>query len=266
MVTRTHSIVPVRGGAGRFMTLLTALLYRDITTRYRRSILGPLWAILQPLILMVVFSLLRGTLGISSEGQPYVLFSYAGLLPWTFFTNAVTACGSSIVTNARVVKKIALMREVFPLVAVLTTLFDFVMAGVVMVGMMAFYKIQVGWALLWVPVLCLIMASLALGIGMVVAALGAFTRDIVMITPFLMQIWLLVTPVIYPMSSVPDRWQALYLLNPMVGIVEGFRNVLLKAEAPLLGPLGWSALMSLVMLAVSWPIFRRLSWYFADLL
>jgi lipopolysaccharide transport system permease protein len=248
----------------RTVALLQAMIYRDIVRRYRRSMLGPLWAILQPLFLMVVFSLLRGAVNISSDGLPYILFSYAGLVPWTFFSNAVTYCGPSILMNGNIIKKIALPREVFPLAAVVTALFDFMMAALVMAGMMVYYRVPVGWSLLWVPALCLCTSLLAFGIGMVLSALGAFKRDFVIAAPFLMQIWLFATPVIYPLSSVPDGWRALYLLNPMVGIIEGFRSVLLRAEAPALGPLGWSILMTLLVLVLTWPIFRWLSRYLAD--
>jgi lipopolysaccharide transport system permease protein len=247
-------------------TLIFALVYRDIMARYRRSMLGPLWAILQPLAFMVIFSLLRGVLDISSEGVPYVLFSYAGLLPWTFFSNAVIYCGPSILSNSGVVKKMALPREVFPLAAIVTALFDFLMASLVMAGMMIFYRMPVGWNLLWLPLLCLNASLLAFAVGMVIAAMGTFKRDFVIAAPLLMQFWLLITPVIYPLSSVPERWLSFYLLNPMAGIIEGFRAVLLRAEAPAFGPLGWSVLVTLITLALAWPFFRWLSRYFADMI
>ena len=248
----------------RVETLLFALVYRDIAARYRRSMLGPLWAILQPLILMIVFSLLRGVLDIPSEGMPYILFSYAGLLPWTFFSKAISGCGASILSNASIVKKIALPREVFPLAAIVIAFFDFLMAGLVMAGMMIFYRVPVGWSLLWLPALCLNAGLLAFAVGMALASMGTFRRDFIIATPFLLQVWLFATPVVYPLSSVPERWQSFYSLNPMVGIIEGFRAVLLKAETPSLGPLGWSVLMTLVVLALAWPFFRWVSRYFAD--
>lgn len=250
----------------RVKTLLFALVYRDIAARYRRSMIGPLWAVLQPLILMVLFSLLRGVLDIPSEGMPYILFSYAGLLPWTFFSGAISGSGSSILSNARIIQKIALPREVFPLTAVVTAFFDFLMAGLVMAGMMIFYRVPVGWSLLWLPLLCLNAGLLAFAVGMVIASVGTFKQDFIIATPLLMQVWLFATPVVYPLSSVPERWQSLYLLNPMVGIIEGFRAVLLRAETPPLGPLGWSALVTLVVLALAWPFFRWLSRYFADVI
>jgi lipopolysaccharide transport system permease protein len=252
--------------ARQFANLLFALVYRDVMSRYRHSLLGPLWAILQPLILMVIFNMLRRFVSIASEGLPYVLFSYAGLVPWTFLTNAISFCGPSVTRNAAVLKKIAIPREVFPLAAVVTALFDFCMAGLVLAGMMFWFGVATSWALLWLPVLVLLTAALAFGIGMLIASLGTFKRDFIFATPFLMQFWLYATPVIYPLSSVPDRWRTLYMLNPMVGMIEGFRNVLLRATPPPTEALGWSAGTTIVILAIVWPLFRWLSQYFADVI
>ena len=252
------------GGAAQFLNLLQALVSRNIRARYRRSFLGPAWAILQPLILMVLFNMLRGFVSIPSDGIPYVLFSYAALVPWTFFTNAMSLCGPSVVSNASVIKKIAVPREVFPLAAVTTALFDFCMSGLVMAGMMLWFRVPVGWALLWLPVLAFLTTTLAFGVGMFIAGLGTFKRDFIFATPFLMQFWLYATPVIYPLSSVPEKWRTLYMLNPMVGLIEGFRNVLIKASPPSLEALGWSVMVTAVVLIVSWLIFRWLSQYFAD--
>jgi lipopolysaccharide transport system permease protein len=224
------------------------------------------WAFLQPLILMVLFNMLRGFVNIPSDGLPYILFSYTALAPWTFFTNSVAACGPSITTNAEVIKKIALPREVFPLAAVTATLFDFAMSGIVLAGMLVWYRVSVGTALLWLPVLIVLMAFIAFGVGILIAALGTFRKDFIFATPFLTQAWLFVTPVIYPLSSVPEQWRSLYMLNPMVGIIEGFRNVLLKASAPPSEPLMMSVVVTVVLLAVAWPIFRWFSGYFADVL
>jgi lipopolysaccharide transport system permease protein len=248
----------------QFINLLLALVYRDVMSRYRRSLLGPLWAILQPLILMVLFNMLRGFVSIPSDGLPYVLFSYAALVPWTFLVNAISFSGPSIAANAPIIKKIAMPREVFPLAAVVTALLDFAMAGLVLVGMMLWFRVSISWALLWLPVLVLLTAAMAFALGMLVASLGTFKRDFIFATPFLMQFWLYATPVIYPLSSVPDRWRTLYMLNPMVGVIEGFRNVLLQASPPPLEALSWSAVMTVVILALTWPLFRWLSQYFAD--
>jgi lipopolysaccharide transport system permease protein len=254
-----------RGGA-RFISLLYALVIRDLTGRYRRSALGMWWAFLQPLILMLLFNMLRGFVNIPSDGLPYVLFSYAGLIPWTFFTNSVAACGPSITNNAEIIKKIALPREVFPLSAVAATLFDFAMSCILMVAMMVWFRVSVSWALLWLPVLIVLMTAVAFAVGILIAGLGTFRKDFIFATPFLTQAWLFVTPVIYPLSTVPEKWRTLYMLNPMVGVVEGFRMVLLKASAPLMEPLLWGALITAILLAVAWPVFRWLSGYFADVL
>lgn len=250
----------------RFFDLLLALVRRDVTARYRRSLLGPAWAILQPLVLMVLFTMLRSFLSISSEGVSYALFSYAALVPWTFFSNAVSMCGSSVRNNAAIVKKISIPREIFPLAAVITALFDLAMSGLVLAGMMLWFRVTISWYLLWLPVLILLVAGLAFSVGMLIASVGTYKQDFIFAIPFMMQFWLYATPVIYPLSNVPDRWKSLYMLNPMVGIVEGFRNVLIEANPPLLGALGSSTLVILILFAVSWPLFRRFSQYFADVL
>ncbi len=147
----------------RFFSLLWALVVRDITSRYRRSSLGMWWAFLQPLILMLLFNMLRGFVNIPSDGIPYILFSFSALVPWTFFTNAVAACGPSITTNAEVIKKIALPREVFPLAAVTATLFDFVMSGLILAGMLLYFKIPLTLQVLWIPILSILMIAIAFG-------------------------------------------------------------------------------------------------------
>lgn len=250
----------------RFYSLLYALVARDLTSRYRRSALGIWWAFLQPLILMLLFNMLRGFVEIPSDGLPYVLFSYAALVPWTFFTNSVAACGPSIQNNAEVIKKIALPREVFPLAAVAATAFDFLMSGIVLAAMMVWFKVSVSIALLWLPVLIVLMMAISFAVGILIAGLGTFRKDFIFATPFLTQAWLFVTPVIYPLSTVPEKWRSLYMLNPMVGVVEGFRNVLLKAASPPLEALAFSVLTTVILLAIAWPIFRWLSAYFADVL
>jgi lipopolysaccharide transport system permease protein len=213
---------------------------------------------------MVIFTFLRGVTNFSDEGIPYPIFTFAALVPWTFFANAVIQSAPSVLLSANVVKKIAAPKEVFPLSAVLTSLFDFAIAGVVLAGLMIWYRIPVSSALIWLPVLILLTLVLAFAIGMFLASLGTFKRDLVMAAPFLMQFWLFTSPIMYPLSQVPEKWHSLYLMNPVVGIIEGFRNVLLKASAPPLEPLLWSVVVTLVTLGLTWPFFRWLSQYFAD--
>lgn len=251
---------------GRFLNLLWALVSRDVRARYRRSILGPAWAIIQPFGLMVVFSLLRGVVSIPSDGIPYVIFSFSALVPWTFFANAVNYCGPSIMNNAGVLKKMAIPREVFPLAAVLTAGFDLLMSGLVLAGMMLWFQVPVGWSLLWLPLLVALTGALALAVGMFLASLGTFKRDFLLASTFLVQLWLYTTPIIYPLSSVPERWRSLYVLNPMVGLLEAFRSILARGTAPDLELLAWALPGIALAWLVSWPLFRRMSQYFADVL
>jgi len=239
---------------------------RELKGRYRRSLLGPAWAIIQPLFYMVIFTFIRGVLNISSEGVPYVIFTYSALVPWTLFSNGVTRCGPSVSSNAGILKKIAIAREVFPVADVVVSLVDFLISSLILVGMMIWFRVPVGWSLLWLPVLVLLTALLTLGVGMAVAALGTYRHDIIFALPFLMQFWLLATPIMYPLGNVPERWKFLYSLNPMVGIIEGFRQAMVKGMAPDLGLLAVSLLGIVVLWLVAWPLFRYMSQYFADVL
>lgn len=248
------------------MNIIWSLAYRDITTRYRRSLLGPFWAVLQPLLLMVVFTFLRTVVDIPSDGIPYVIFSYAALVPWTFFTNAVNRASSSILANAPLIKKSPIAREIFPLAALATAFFDFCMSGIILAGMMFYFRVPIGVSLLWLPLLVLLTAALAFGIGMWVAALGCFRQDFIFAASFGLQLLLYATPVIYPVSSVPQAWHWGYRLNPMVGIIEGFRNVLIKNMPPDYTLLTLSLLMTSCVLILGWPIFRKCATYFADVL
>ena len=250
----------------RFFSLLSALVVRDVTSRYRRSSLGMWWAFIQPVVLMLLFNMLRGFVNIPSDGVPYILFSYAGLVPWTFFTNSVSACGPSIIQNAEIIKKISMPREVFPLAAVFATLFDFGMSAIILAILMFWYKVSVGLTLLWVPLLVILTIGASFAIGILLAGLGTFRKDFIFATPFLTQAWLFITPVIYPLSSVPEKWRSFYMLNPMVGVIEGFRSVLIKGQSPEIKPLLLAMVMVIVIMSISWPLFRKLSDYFADVL
>lgn len=251
----------------RFLRLLWAITGRDIRARYRRTILGPLWAILQPLMLMVVFTALSGVLDIPSDNIPYVIFSYSALTPWTFFANSVSRCGPSIISNASIIKKTPVSRELFPMVAVTTAGFDTLMAGIILAVMIVWYQVSVDLSLVfWLPVLTLLTAVFALGVGMFFAALGVYKRDLLQVNAFVLQLWIYATPVIYPLSEVPDKWQALYKLNPMVGLLEGFRSVLARGETPDVSLLLWGLPVNGLVLLIAWPLFRYTSRYFADVL
>jgi len=215
---------------------------------------------------MVVFTFLRTVVDIPSDGIPYVIFSYAALVPWTFFASSVNRAGQSILSNAALIKKSPVPREIFLLAALGTSFFDFCMSGTILAGMMLCFHVSVGAALLWLPVLILLTAALAFGVGMFVAALGCFKQDVIFAASFAMQLWLYATPVIYPVSSVPEKWQWLYQLNPMVGIIDGFRNVLIKNTPPDYSLMFSTAVATGCILAIVWPLFRRCANYFADAL
>lgn len=250
----------------QFLTLTFALVKRDIAARYRRSILGPLWAILQPLALMVVFNLLHEVVDIPSDGLPYLIFSYAALVPWTFFQTTVTRGATSINANAAIIKKMAVPREIFPLVAMLSALFDMSMSGLILLGMMMIFGVPFTAALLWLPILILMTALLGWGIALGVASLATFKQDFVYATDFALRLWLYATPVIYALSSVPPEWYNLYILNPMVGLILGFRAVLVEGKNPDGSLLAISLVTTGVICAVTLPLFRFMSRYFADVL
>ncbi|MBF0371106.1 MAG: ABC transporter permease [Magnetococcales bacterium] len=258
-----------RGGVGegrRMVALAQALVVRGFKGQYRRSLMGPAWAFLQPLVYMVVFTFLRGVLDIPSNGIPYAIFTFSALVPWTFFSNAVSRCAPSISANGGILKKISVAREIFPISAVVTSLLDFLIASVILVGMMVYYEVPVGWTLLWIPLLVVLTALFALGIGLAAAAVGTFKHDVIFGIPFLMQFWMLATPIMYPASQVPERWQGIFALNPMVGLIEGFRNILTLGQGPDLALLGTSVLGIAVVWLIAWPLFRSVSQYFSDVL
>ena len=250
----------------QFLTLLWALTYRNLLSRYRKTIIGPLWAILQPLMFMAIFIFLKSITKFSSEGIPYILFTFSALVPWTFFSNAVIQTAPSIYLNANIIKKINAPREIFPLSAIITSVFDFIISGFLLAGLMIWYKYIPDYHLIWVPILILLTSLLAFAIGLLLSAFGAYKRDIIIVTPFLMQFWLFLSPVMYPLSQVPDRWKVIYMLNPMAGIIEAYRHVIIRSSNPPLVPLLWALIVTLIILCLSWPIFRWLSQYIADVI
>ena len=245
--------------------LLYFLTWRDIKVRYKQTVLGAAWAIIQPFFTMVVFSLFFGRLaGIPSEGVPYPIFAYSALLPWNYFAGALDRAGNSLVGSANLITKVYFPRLVIPLSAVLAGLLDFAIAFVVLIGMMLFYGITPTVAVLTLPFFLLLALVTALGVGLWLSALNVQYRDVRYTIPFLTQFWLFASPVAYPASLVPERWRALYGLNPMVGVVEGFRWALLgKTESP--GPLLAVSVAVVILLFVGGLFyFRRMEETFAD--
>ena len=204
--------------------LLYFFVWRDIKIRYKQTAIGVAWAVLQPLLTMLVFSLFFGKLAkIPSEGLPYPVFYYCALLPWTYFATGLQNATNTIVEHQPIITKVYFPRLVLPLAAVLSGLLDAAIGFVVLLGMMLYYKVSPGVALLWLPGFLLLAVLTALGAGLWLSALNAIYRDVRYVLPFLVQFWMFASPVAYPSSLVPERWRWLYGLNPMAGVIEGFR-------------------------------------------
>ena len=249
-----------------YRELLYFLTWRDIKVRYKQTVLGAAWAILQPLFTMVVFSLFFGRLArIPSDGIPYPIFAYAALVPWNFFANGLNQSSNSLVSSANLIRKVYFPRLAIPIATVLSGVIDFVLAFVVLLGMMAYYGIAPTWNVLWLPLLLLLSLTTALGVGMWLSAMNVQFRDVRHTVPFLTQLWMFATPIAYPSSLLEDPlWRAIYSLNPMVGVVEGFRWALLGTETQP-GPMIAVSSCAAVLLLVSGAFyFRRMEKTFAD--
>lgn len=250
-----------------YRELVTIFVWRDLKVRYRQTVIGVLWAVLQPFLTMVIFSVFFGRLaGVPSDGIPYPIFSYAALVPWTFFANSMGQASNSLVNNADMIKKIYFPRLTMPLSAVLAGLVDFVLAFIILLGMMLFYGYLPTLNSLWLPLFLLLAFITALGVGLWFGAMNVKFRDVRYMVPFITQAWLFATPVAYPSSLLSEPWRTLYGLNPMVGVVEGFRWALLGTDtAP--GPMiVVSFVVALVILISGLYYFRRTEKTFADVI
>jgi lipopolysaccharide transport system permease protein len=250
----------------QYRELLYFLVWRDVKVRYKQTALGATWAILQPLLTMLVFAVFFGRLGkIPSDGVPYPVFAYTALLPWQLFAFSLTESANSLVGNQNLIKKVYFPRLVVPMSAVLTGLVDFAISFVVLIALMAYYRIRIGFAVAALPLFTLLVIAAALAVGLWLAALNAEYRDVRYTIPFLTQFWLFATPVAYPSSLVPARWRILYGLNPMSGVVEGFRWALLGKSGAPGGLLLASTVVVMVLLAGGLIYFRRMEKTFADI-
>lgn len=258
----------------RYRELIYFLIWRDIKVRYKQTALGAAWAILQPFLTMIVFTIFFGKLAKVSTGNiPYPIFSYAGLLPWGLFTKALSDAGRSMISNRSMITKVYFPRLVIPIASVLSGLVDFTIALVVLFGLMIYYNNLPGGnyhvaptAAAWMLPLFLILALItALGVGLWLSALNVMYRDINYIIPFLTQFWLFVTPIAYPSSLIPEKWQWLYALNPMTGVVETFRWALLGSGSPPDVMVGISTTIAILLLVSGLFYFRRMERTFADM-
>ncbi len=248
-----------------YRELLYTLVWRDIKVRYKQTAIGVAWAIIQPFFTMVVFSLFFGSLAkMPSDGIPYPIFSFAALVPWTFFSNGLGKASYSLVGSANLIKKIYFPRLALPIAGVLSGLVDFIIAFVLLIGMMVYFGIMPTVNVFWLPLLLLLAFSTSLGVSLWLAALNVRFRDVQYVIPFLTQFWLFATPIAYPSSLLHEPWRTVYGLNPMVGVVEGFRWALLGTDtAP--GPIVLvSATVTVVTLITGAFFFRRMEKTFAD--
>lgn len=253
------------GELWRYRELLYFFVWRDVKIRYKQTLMGASWAIIQPFFTMVVFSLFFGRLAkVPSDGIPYPIFTYAALVPWTFFANGVMQASNTLVMNANMVKKIYFPRLALPIASVLAGILDFSLASIVLLVMMLYYRMLPTANVIWLPFFFLLALVTTLGVSLWFSAMNVQFRDVRYIVPFLIQIWLFVTPIAYPSSLLPEPWRTLYGINPMAGVVEGFRWALLGTEtAP--GPIIWvSSLVAILLLVTGLFYFRRLETSFAD--
>jgi lipopolysaccharide transport system permease protein len=248
-----------------YRELLYFLVWRELKVRYKQTVIGAGWAIIQPVATMLVFSLFFGRLArIPSGGLPYPLFFYAALLPWTYFAGALAGATGSVVENQRVITKVYFPRVLLPLAAVFSGLVDFAIAFVLLIGMAFYYRVTPGPWLAFIPILLLLAMLTALGAGLWLAALNAIYRDVRYVVPFLIQFWMFASPVAYPSGLVPARWRALYGLNPMAGVIDGFRWAITGQNPPSVSLLAASAVAVVVMLVAGLWYFRRMESTVAD--
>jgi lipopolysaccharide transport system permease protein len=248
-----------------YRELLYFLIWRDVKVRYKQTAIGAGWAIFQPLITMMIFTVIFGNFAkIPSDGLPYPIFAYTALLPWNNFAQAIGRSGVSLVGSANLISKVYFPRLIIPLSAAVAPLVDFAMAFVILLAMMAWFGIAPTWGVLALPLFLLLALFTALAVGLWLSALDVRYRDVGYTIPFVVQIWMYASPVAYPVSLVPERWRMLYSLNPMVGVIEGFRWALLGKGNPDFGVMTASAVVVMALLLGGIVYFRRMERTFAD--
>lgn len=252
----------------RYRDLLYTLTLHRISVRYKQSALGVAWAVLQPLALMLIYTAIFSLIArMPSDGAPYALFAYTALLPWTFFANALTTSTNALVSHAQIITKVYFPREILPVTYVIAAVFDFLIASFLLLGMMLYYRIALTWNLIYVLPIMLALFCFATAGALFFSAWQVRFRDIGMAMPLLLQLWMFATPVVYPLSAIeraPKLLRSLYMLNPMVGLVENFRQVVLRGVAPDMRLLVTAALVSILLLAAAYMNFKRVEATVAD--
>ncbi len=248
-----------------YRDVLFMLAVRDIKLRYKQTALGVVWVILQPLLAGLIFAVIFGRfIKLSSEGYPYLLFVFPALIGWQMFAGILQRAGGSLVHEARLVSKVYFPRVLVPLASALAVLVDLAVSLALMLGLLAWYHMWPGWSLAWLPAVLVLALALAVGISLWLAALNVRYRDFLHATPFLVQVWMYATPVVYASAAVPARWRGWFSLNPMVGVVEGYRQAWLGLRPADLTALALSAAWAAVLLVGGWIYFRRVERDLAD--
>lgn len=254
-------------GLWEYRELLYILAWRDIKVRYKQTAIGVTWVVLQPLITMLLFTAIFGYMAkLPSDGVWYPVFVLSALLPWIYFSQAITRSGESVVVNGRLVGKIYFPRLLLPLAMIMTPLVDFVLSMVLLFGLLTYAGIPLTWKLATLPAFILITMLTALALSLFTSAMNVKFRDVGHAIPFLMQIWMFASPIVYPVSLVPEQWRWLYGLNPMAGVIEGFRWALLGRAAPDLVVMAESVVVLFVVLIAGLVYFRQMERQFADVL
>ena len=264
----SSGIVPIKfRELWEYRELLFFLVWRDVKVRYKQTALGVLWAVIQPVLTMVVFSVFFGKLGkLSSDGLPYPLFAFAALVPWTLFSNGLTQATNSLVASSNLIKKVYFPRLIIPVATVLAGVVDFLIAFAVLILMMAYFGYVPTANIIWLPAFLLLTLAVSLGVSLWLSALNVEYRDVKYVIPFLAQIWLFATPIAYSSTLLDEPWRTLYGLNPMVGVVDGFRWVLLGSGSAPGAAVAVSTVATLILLVSGAYYFRRMEKTFADLI
>jgi lipopolysaccharide transport system permease protein len=255
------------GALWPYQELLYFLVWREVKVRYKQTVLGIAWAMLQPLMTMVIFTVIFGTfVNIPSDGLPYPIFAYTALLPWTYFAEAITRSSVSLVSDANLIRKVYFPRLIMPVAAVVSPVVDFVLSFLLLLGMMAWFGIAPTWGMLALPFFLLLALITALAVSLWLSALNVRYRDVRHTIPFLIQFWMYASPVAYSASLVPERWRLLYSLNPMAGVIEGFRWTLLGKASPNLAVIAANAVVVIALLIGGLVFFKRMERTFADVI
>ena len=249
----------------QYRELLYFLVWRDLKVRYKQTAIGATWAILQPLMTMVIFTVIFGHFAkIPSDGLPYPIFAYTALLPWTYFASALSRSSSSVVAEAHLISKVYFPRAVLPLAGTVSGIIDFAVAFPLLLGMMIWYGIMPAWGLLALPLFLLLALATALAVGLWCSALNVRYRDVGYTIPFLTQCWMYASPVAYPLSLVPENWRFFYSLNPMTGVIEGFRWALLGKQGPDFVVMAVSTVVVALLLVGGLVFFKHMERTFVD--